>query len=37
MGEIRNSCKILYGKLEGKRSLAICKHIWEDIITMDPK
>jgi hypothetical protein len=32
MGEMRNTCKILVGKPEGKRSLKRSRHIWEDNI-----
>jgi hypothetical protein len=36
-GELRNAHKILVGKLEGKRSLSIYRHTWEDNIKMDRK
>jgi hypothetical protein len=34
MGEMRNVCKILVGKPEGKRSLQRPRHRWEDNIRM---
>jgi hypothetical protein len=33
---MKNACKILVGKLEGKRSLTIPRHRQEDNIRMDP-
>jgi hypothetical protein len=35
MGEKRNACRILVGKLEGKRSLGRPRHRWEDNIKVD--
>jgi hypothetical protein len=33
MEEMRNTYNILFGKPEGKRSLGIPRHRWEDSIT----
>jgi hypothetical protein len=35
IGEIRNACKILIGKREGKRSIAKPRCGWEDNIRID--
>jgi hypothetical protein len=35
MGEKRNVCRILVGKLEGKRPLGRQRHRWTDNIKMD--
>jgi hypothetical protein len=35
MGKMRNAYKIFVGKPEGKRSLGIPGHIWEDNIRLD--
>jgi len=35
IGEMRNECKILVGKHEGKRSLGNPRRRWEDNIRMD--
>jgi len=35
MEEVRNACKILVRKLEGKRPLGRPKRRWEDNIRMD--
>jgi hypothetical protein len=35
MGEMRNECKILIGKCEGKRTLGRTRHILEGDIKMD--
>jgi hypothetical protein len=35
MGEIKNEYNILVGKPDGKRSLGIPRHRWEDNIRMD--
>jgi hypothetical protein len=37
MGEMRNVCKILVRKSEGKRPLKRCKRRWEDNIIMNLK
>jgi hypothetical protein len=34
MWEMRNACKMLVGKTEGKKSLEKHRHIWEDNIKM---
>jgi hypothetical protein len=33
--EMRNACKVLLGKREGKRLLGIYRRTWEDNIRMD--
>jgi hypothetical protein len=35
MGEMRNIYKILFGELEGKRTLGRPRYRWEDSIRMD--
>jgi hypothetical protein len=35
MGETRNACRILVGKLEGKRPLGGPRHRWVDNIKMN--
>jgi hypothetical protein len=35
MGDMRNSCKVLVGKFEGKRPLGRPMRRWEGYITMD--
>ena len=35
MGERRGVCRVLVGKLEGKRPLERPRHRWEDNIRMD--
>jgi hypothetical protein len=35
VGEMRNTCKILVGKPEGKRLLRMPGHRWKDFIKMD--
>jgi hypothetical protein len=35
LGEMRNACKIVVGKPEGKRLLRRPRHRWEDSINMD--
>jgi hypothetical protein len=35
MGEERGTCRVLVGKLEGKRQLGRPRHRWEDNIRMD--
>jgi ferredoxin-thioredoxin reductase catalytic subunit len=35
MGEMRNACRLLVGKPEGKRLLGRPCHTWEDNIKMD--
>jgi hypothetical protein len=37
MGECRNGYSVLVGTSEGKRSLGLSRHIWEDNIEMDLK
>jgi hypothetical protein len=37
MGEMRNAYKILFGKLEGKRTLGRGRHRWEDNVKIDVK
>jgi hypothetical protein len=37
MGEKRGACRVLVGKLEGKRPLVRPRHRWEDNIKMDPR
>jgi hypothetical protein len=37
MGKMRNTCKILVGKPEGRRPLIRHGHRWEDNIRMDLK
>jgi hypothetical protein len=37
MGKMRNACRILTGKPEGKSTLGRARCRWEDIITMDLK
>lgn len=36
-GEMRNACKRLVGKAEGKRALGRSGHRWDDKIIADPK
>jgi len=35
VGEMRNACRVLVGKPEGKRLLRRTRHRWEDNIRMD--
>jgi hypothetical protein len=37
MGERRSVCRVLVGKLEGKKPLGRPRHRWEDNIKMDLK
>jgi len=37
MGECRNGYSVLVGTSEGKRSLGLSRHVWEDNIKMDLK